>query len=142
MGPLCGSALFDSISSPSPSTTTAKPSSQPCCHSTTIPYRRSLQYYKDQRQIEKAQRNQENITSFSKFDAAVLPSPAQPSGPPPTKLPTTATSSSHLYAAIGAMHRRPTYHQTPNHGEVLSPPIFLVGPPLICIFEVNLAGAN
>jgi hypothetical protein len=70
MQPLHGSALFNSLASSSP--TTNRPSD---LHnlSTTIPYQRSLQYYKDQRQIVKFQQNEGAAT--------VLHSPEQPSGP-------------------------------------------------------------
>ncbi|KAF8238099.1 hypothetical protein L208DRAFT_358034 [Tricholoma matsutake] len=95
MQSLRGSALFNSLSSSSP--TTNQPS-DPCNRSTTIPYQRSLQYHKDQRQIEKFKRNKGATTSLADSPSAVsqavvLCSPEQPLGP---CMPASLSSNSQL----------------------------------------------
>jgi hypothetical protein len=114
MQSLRGSALFNSLSSSSP--TTNQPS-DPCNRSTTIPYQRSLQYYKDQRQIEKFKRNEGATTSLADSPSAVsqavvLRSPEQPSGPcmvgpPIIKLPAMVISNGSFITASQFIFKLP-----------------------------------
>lgn len=113
MQSLRGSALFNSLSSSSP--TTNQPS-DPCNRSTTIPYQRSLQYYKDQCQIEKFKRNRATTSLADSpsavSQAVVLCSPEQPLGPcmvglPIIKLPAMVISNSSFITASQFIFKLP-----------------------------------
>ena len=128
MGSLHGSGLFNSLSGSSPTTNQF---SKPRHQAATIPYQRSLQYYKDQRQIEKAQRNGGAVSSLSIEDlpsavSAVLHSPAQPLGPynvgpPIIKLPAMVTATSSFASP-------PLAESTVLHSSVQPSGTYTVGP--------------
>jgi hypothetical protein len=112
MRSLRGSALFNTHSSSSPT----NQSSNPHNHSTTIPYQRSLQYYKDRRQIEKFQRNEGAVTSLAIDDSpsavSQAVSPEQLSGPcmvgpPIIKLPTMMTATSSFITVNPSIYNLP-----------------------------------